>query len=293
VAKMKEISEEIKTRCCELHWNQGWSYTKIGREVKLDRRTVSAIIRKREELKRRAEIGSARRDLAGEYLKGHFADLEYALRELLQLTVPPYLRGSLASLPTDLESVLMSRINERSFRERGMYIPTMGHTIEETFPESMMVVDRRIANRETEEIVTALKEHFPRTIELINRWDRAAEIYDPLLKELKGKLKTLAVTLQVGEEEIEKAIQPIIAHIHDKGSLSEDEPTVGLFQKSDKATDITRQILEDKQTVQEIKKLTPYLHDFDHVFEELEKMASPSTLRKEFLTGRCRLCPTP
>jgi len=157
----------------------------------------------------------------------------------------------------------------------------------------MMVVDRRVANRETEEIVTALKEHFPRTIELINRWDRAAEIYDPLLKELKGKLKTLAVTLQVGEEEIEKAIQPIIAHIHDKGSLSEDEPTVGLFQKSDKATDITRQILEDKQTVQEIKKLTPYLHDFDHVFEELEKMASPSTLRKEFLTGRCRLCPTP
>lgn len=291
MGRKTEVSIEKAQRCLELR-RQGWPYAKVGREVNLDRRVVARVVEEQEKAKRLQEVASARREVAGAYLREHIQSIEAACHHLLELALPPYLRSELAYATTNVEGELLSWLKEQFFLSKG-YIPVMGHTIQQDYPEGRRLVDACVADREAKETIQALREHLPSVWPLVDEWERLAGRYNAELRKSLTELERLGSGIGISPKFVKQGMQEAIKLIHKSGLFNDEEPLAQHFGEVKKPVEAAGRILQSPAARQEMKRLAPYLNELGHIFNRLQEMLSPSHLRKSLIAGHCNFCPVP
>lgn len=289
-----EVSSEQAQRWVDLH-RQGWSYSKIEREIGMPRRVVARVIRQLEEAQRLEEAAGARRDVAAGYLREHFQTLEVGGRFLLQLIAPPPVRGTLAPEFPELEMALHGRLKEWLMGKMGygVLLPTSNKSIAEVGqPEHQRQLDERAAEQQSRAILEGLKEHLPRLWPLVQRLTFTANEYRLDWKRLWDKCVTAGLSPSLADSAIEREVelmgkqdQPRTARERASSNVRDEEQTEIL--------NTAQRLLQSKPIEQDLKELVPKLGEWQKLFERLEEMLGPHQLRRALVTTRCQFCPVP
>lgn len=277
-----EISEELETSIIERH-EKGESFSKIGRDVGLDRRAVAKVIRRFEERKFSPAI--IRRDEIAQLFHTHLDNMKSAALALLELTASPKLRGSLFPSEPDIMSAVASRLASE-FRTQYVRLPDLTEA-EETQLELRERVQLRLATRRAEAAITSLQEHIPGLRDKIGKWQEMAAKYRENWECLKEEAIGKDIPGELFEPAVKLALETIGVEVENLPYSGEQEaPT-------DRLESYKTILLQGLTTRQAVVALSENLTELNIIWKKLEEMVSSPQLDKALLNGHCRYCPVP
>jgi|GEM_PF-2576119 len=289
-----EVSPEQAQHWVDLH-RQGWSYSKIEREIRMPRRVVARVIRQLEEAQRLEEAAGARRDVAAGYLREHFQTLEVGGRFLLQLIAPPPVRGTLAPEFPEVEGALLARLKEWLMGKMGygVLLPASDKSIAEVGqPEHQRQLDERAAEQQSKAILEGLKEHLPGLWPLVKRLTFTANEYRLDWERLQDECFTVGLSASAADAAIETAVKLMGKQAQPK-TASERAPSNVKDEEQTEILNTAQRLLQRKPIEQQLKELAGKLGEWQKLFEQLEEMLGPHQLRRTLVTTRCQFCPVP
>ena len=188
--KGKPVSIADRKKCLDLY-RQDYSYSDIQKQTGIERRKVSRLISEEKKENRLREIGSARRDVAAEFLKEHISNLESASFYLLGLMSPDYWGSDLSDLPVNIEEKLSIFLKSSSFKPGKFKTSGLPENAFSEIPKNDSFVIAQIVNpilayKLAGEIIIALKEHLPALWPLVEQWEKNAVAYNHALREVLG-----------------------------------------------------------------------------------------------------------
>ncbi len=282
MGKKIELTTEQLQRCYELHAKR-LPYSKIGKELHVDRRIIAKIIKAREQTERLSRLADARRDVAAAYFKEHINNLELLSHYLLELTIPPQLRNIPLLTSIDLEASLFTKFKDSAFARKGM-----DHSLEEGSLVEARFVDMRIAENEAREILQAHKEHFPFCWQKIPQWEKLATQYNSAFDELEK----LSKTVQIPQSFIRSAVFTVVKTMQAE-DLNPEQPMKMQLSAPKTSKQATINLLNHKLARQSLLLLIQSKSGFDDVFKQLESILSPYQQRSTILATHCKFCPVP
>ncbi len=288
MARRIQLTPEQLQRSLELR-DRRWSFSAIGRELKIDRRIITKVVTEREQAQRWHELAGARRDVAAEYLRKHVRDLETLSRDLLELTIPPGLKSKNLSVETNVEDVLARKTEERL---SGLaHIPVMGHTVEQDYPEETLLIDARLFRREARELIQAHQEHFPSAWERVSEWQKLGVQYNAALKKFTEEFERGCENAKIPRDLRKPAEQELMK----RGFPDSDEDRFLVKQPGTVLTpaQAADQLMNDHTLKTALKSLVQYRVSLRRLFEQLEDELTPSRRLRTILTGHCQYCPVP
>ncbi len=289
VETINTILELGRTRCTNIE---------IQRKTGVDRRKVAKIISDDQKEIRLREIGSARRDVAAEFLKEHINDIESASFYLLGITLPDYWVRDLDDLPVNIEEKLITYLRSDSFKPgelKTMGLPKGAFTgIPKTDPFRIaQMVNTILADKYAKELVTSLKEHLPALWSVVKLWEKYAMEYNLKSKEVLPQLREYAVELKMNQKSVNAGIAAAISLVSHENPDNDEEPLPQNTSSTDTPEGVVQNLIQNKQTGQQLKTLRPYLLELNDTYEKIAAMLSRSKLNKDLIEGHCRYCPVP
>lgn len=293
--KRMRVPEEQVERWCKLY-RDGWDYKAIAREYGVDRRLVAKRIRDYHQRESVSLDEIARRELAVKALEEHFEDLELAARYLWRLGVSPTRTGSLRPYHADYSPRFPDLLSALSQELRTVFLARWGYGFRllpdgkaplwkphEPAPEP----EESIARREAENLITGLKEHFPKLSALTDEWGQTAQHY----RETWFRLENLVVGQGFSSVEVPKAIEKLL-RLAKLGKLADDLSEAQTKQDSgndglDKPVGF---MYRSGEVRDKIDALTDSLRRLDSVSNQLEQILSPGQIRNGLLKSRCTYC---
>lgn len=273
--KKIEISQEIIKRCIEMH-SQLWGYSRIGRELGIDRRKVANIIRDHKKAENLRDIGSVRRDVAGAYFKQHIEYLSQLSGQLLGLTLPPRLREDLNRLPEDIWFEL------QKWAEK-FFVP------KDYFRSTPSLNDYIV--RITAEIkVNSLKSHIPSLSRLIKEWELAAKGYNSKFQDVVPKLKKLSESQGIQSDLIEPGLLTTFKLLSEQVLTLKDELADHLLVDVKSSNDVAHRLSQSGEARQLLKSLLPHLVELERCFKKIASVLSPDRLPMELMLEECEIC---
>ncbi len=289
MARRIELTPEQLQSSLELR-DLRWSFSAIGRELKIDRRIIAEVVKEREQAQRWQELAGARRDVAAKYLDIHVGDLENLSRDLLELTIPPYLKSKNTSVETNIEEVL-ARKTEEHLRGRVPRILVMGHTVEQDYPEETLIVDARLFRREARELIAAHQEHFPSVWKTVTDWQNLGVKHNAALKQFTEEFERGCDNAKIpldlrkpAEQELMR--RPVPDSDEDRFFVKRSSTALTPEQAAD-------QLMDGHMLKPALKSLVQYRGSLQRLFERLEDDLTPGRQLRTILTGHCRYCPVP
>lgn len=300
MAGQKTTHEGKKAKILKLH-KAGMNYTQISNTTNIERRKVANIIRDMDKEDRLRDLSSARRDVAGEYLKEHFKDLEAASFFLVGITTPDYWVIKLKSIPTDIESELIDYLKSSSFKPGAVQMYGMSRLavppysdIESKLPETptddyylmMQMVNPILAAKLAKGIMIGLQQHVPSLWPLIKQWEDKSKDYNNVLEEVLPRLRNIASELKIKPNQIDRAIKTAINVFWPEEY--DDELSFPKIESQNKATDI---LLGRNQVIRQLKILRYPLSELGDINSKLLDVVNPGNLQKILIAGSCDYCP--
>ncbi|MBM3119600.1 MAG: hypothetical protein FJ006_08670 [Chloroflexi bacterium] len=295
--KRIEVPLDKVKKCIELH-SDGWNFTKIGKEVGLDRRIVAKIVRSRQEAERLEQVAAARRDIAASYFRKHIEDIEVARRYLLEIIAPPSMRIGIHCLTTNVAEELLSLLNK-------LFVARRRHNFFSVYRDFMIedeiamtephqrILYTRTGEREAKETLEGLKEHLPPLWPKVKAWEQAAERYNARLGNEFEELKELAGKLGIESSVKVSAIGAALKLILDEGYPSEEEEFSPAEYRSNLVVGMGDRLRRIPLLQRCLNILVSSWCELEQTFEEIENMISPSQLHKALITSHCQFCPVP
>lgn len=277
-----EISEELEASIIERH-ERGESFSKIGREVGLDRRVVAKVIRRFEERKFNPVI--IRRNEIAQLFHTHLDNMKSAAFALLELIASPKLRGSLLPSEPDIMPALTSRL-ALEFRTQYIRLPNMTEA-EEAELELRERIQLRLATRRAEAAITSLQEHILGLRDEIGKWQEMAVKYKENWECLKKQAMGNDVPAELIEPSVKLALQAT-------GVEEENLPYLGKQEApTDRLESYKTILLQRPATRLPLEAFSENLTRLNAIWKKLEEMVSSPQLEKALLNGHCRYCPVP
>jgi len=296
--KRKLVSIEDKQRCLDLY-RHGANNSEIAKQTGIERRKVSVIISEMEKEARLREIGNARRDVAGEFLKEHINDIEQASFYLLGIMSPSYWVSDLSVMPTNIKQVLYTYLKSSSSKPEAFKTYSFPENAFGTIPKNdpfmiKQIVNPILAEKLAIEIIVALNEHLPELWPLVNQWENFAEEYNRAKTEILPPIKKSAIELTNNSKLLESGIGRSIFLVSAEDPDSEDESLLpnNSYEENTKEC-VAQKIIGNRQTKQQLKKFRPSLIELNDTYEKIVTMLSQSELHKKLIIGHCRYCPVP
>lgn len=276
--KKIEISQEIIKSCIEMH-SQLWGYSRIGRELGIDRRKVADIIRNHEKAKILRDIGSARRDVAGAYFKQHIEKLGRMGKQLLGLTLPPRLRDDLTPVPEDVWFELQ-KWAEYFF-------------IDEGYLQNTPSLNDYIVRVTAEIRVNSLKSHIPSLLPLIKEWELKAKGYNSTFQDGVPELKKLSESLGIRSDLIEPGLLTTFGLLSEQVLILKDELADRPLVDVKSSNDVAHRLSQSGEAIRQLKSLLPHLVELERCFKKIASVLSPDRLPMELMLEECEICAIP
>jgi hypothetical protein len=270
-----------------------WDFSAIGKEDRVDRRTVAKRVREyeRRDMMNLDEI--ARRDLAVKRLNEHFEDLELAALSLCGRTVSPTRTGSLrpyeddhsprfrdlfAALRHELKQVFLTRWGY------GFRVPRDNRPweLQDPAPEPY----DSMACKEADNLVTGLREHFPQVSPLLDDWNRIARSY----REKWLRLENEMVGQGYAEPQATQALEDILRAATENRMDSFGGEVVQKRPKGGKPVDAYQYLYQLESARERVDEMAGYLRDLESTSTHVEEIIGPGQIRNGLLRTRCRYC---
>ena len=278
MAKKIEISQEIIKRCVEMR-SQFWGYSRIGRELGIDRRKAADIIHDHEKAKILRDIGSVRRDVAGAYFKQHIEYLSQLSGQLLGLTLPPRLREDLNQLPEDIWFEL------QKWAEK-FFVP-------KDYLRSTPSLNDYIVRITAEIRVNSLKSHIPALLPLIKEWKLEAKGYNSKFQDVVLELKNLLGKQEIQSDLIEPGLLTTFGLLSEQKLVLKDEYTDRPLTNVESPNDVAYRLSQNGEARRLLKSLNPHLVDLERCFKKIASVLSPDRLPMELMLKECEICAIP
>ena len=285
-----EIPEETVALMAE-RCDQGDSFSKIGRDLGIDRRAVAKAVQQFKD--RQSGRAAIRPGVLAQLFRGHLDDMEKAATVFLELTASPSLRGSLLPNEPNIKARLAARVPVEFARRGGepTIYPRPPHMTpaEKAEFELRQRVHLRLAQRKWEAAIEGLKEHIPFLQGKIEEWGEAAVSY----KESWGQLKEQAVSVGMPPDLVEPSVELALKEI----SALDEEESLPRFRGERTATNdpgyFANILLQRPATRRSLQIFWQNRKQLNIICGELEEMLSPPQLEKALVTAHCRYCPVP
>ena len=279
-----EVSEVRKASMIERH-QRGDSFSKIGRDLGIDRRVVARITREDEE--RQSGRLAVRRNELAQLFHEHRGAMEKVATILLELTASPSLRGSLIPGDPDVESALDAKLPWQF--ESPEFL--LGGEPPETVAEKDLKqrVKWRLGLHKGKAAFQGLREHIPMLEAEIGRWKQVAASYE----ESWNQLQEQAAGNNVSPDSIEASVKLALERI----SAFDQEDGIPHFRKPVAATDRVEEfaniLLQRPANKRLLKIFSQKLNELNAAYDKLEETLSAPRLDNDLVTGHCRYCPVP
>lgn len=280
-----EIPEEKAALMFERR-QRGESFSKIGRELGMERRAVAKIVGQFEE--KQSGRSAIRRDALAQVFRDHLDDMKKAVNIILEVTASPSLRGSLLPPEAKVEAILVDRLSARLG-------PSWRISQSEISPEAEWqaelkeAVERRLSQRRARAALWGIKEHVANLETMIYAWEEAAAGYEKGWKQLWQ-----AIGKNVPEDLIEKGVKLALQRV---ASLSDEDSlprfTGGKRDVSDGPEHFCNIMLQEPGSKRALQIFRQNLTQLERAYERLEDLLSPPQLDQALVAGRCKYCPVP
>ena len=282
--RYSEVSEEKRALIIERHKRED-GFSKIGRDLGIDRRIVARIVREDEE-RQSGQVAVRRTELARVFHEHQDAMREVG-RTILELAASPLLRGNLLPMETEIEPALIHRPEDES-RQLYARLPGMSEA-EESQIQLKEAVERRLTSRRRKAAIQGLKEHIPALEVGIRKWEEAAAEY----KEAWDQLRQRAISEGIPSEQIELSVRRALQQIPE----TDREDWLPSFREpvatNDKIEEFTRVLLQKPANRRLLKMFSQRLKELDAAYEKLEETLGTPQLDNALVRGHCQYCPVP
>ena len=273
-------------------YRNGESFKDIGADYQRDRRFVSRIVKDYEkEVKTEETTGErAMSDVRTAYLQDHLQTLESCAKYILELTIAPsviecllvdYSGGS----DLDVGSKLVGWIEwKRTPPSYQGLLPHVAAAYIQLPSPSVMAIEARMARREGQQIVAALKEHLPELWEQVESWTDVATQYEKAWKELEYQARGKDIERELFQAGLSKALELVLG---DGQAESMGPPAKEI--KTD--LDIALWLYRTPKTRELLEQFQHHKDTLESAYADLEDMISSVRLRKDLLARQCKYCP--
>lgn len=282
--RYSEVSEEKRALIIERHKRED-GFSKIGRDLGIDRRIVARIVREDEE-RQTGQVAVRRTELARVFHEHQDAMKEVA-RTILELAASPLVRGSLLPVETKIESALAHRPEEES-RQLYARLPGMSEA-EESQIELKEAVARRLALRRWKAAIQGLKEHIPVLENVIRKWEEAAAEYKEAWDQLKQRVTSDGVSPEQIEPSVNRALQQMPETDREDWLPTFRQPAA----TNDRAGEFANILLQKPANRRLLKMFSQKLNKLDTAYEKLEETLGTPQLDNALVKGHCEYCPVP
>lgn len=269
--KRRDLSEEDVRRWVELR-RAGWPFARIGKDENIDRRIVARLVERYETKQIKESMTSARQQVAARLLEEHFRDLEEAADILLQIVVPPSLRGKLFWEPPNVNGLFVESLASRE-RLKKVYLPDASPTALDVHRES-----KRAAA-----LAEALMEHQPQLRQVMDEWSQLASRYHQLWMEVENGMEIAGQFGPPARTALEEELKRLRAN---KTSLDKMTTDMSITSPDQQATTSSHTEVHTN-----LKRLLEMLENLERTFFSIEQMLDQGPLQRALLSTHCRLCP--
>lgn len=146
-----------------------------------------------------------------------------------------------------------------------------------------MALDERVARREAEHIVEALREHLPDLWPQVEAWRAAVKVYERQWKNLRDEARKINIDSDSFEPALRTAVE-----LRSKGEQDEN-----LLQRPQvaPAAEAGHALFKNANLRDSLDDFIKYKDSLEAAFNELENSLSSLQLRKDLLERRCKYCP--
>lgn len=279
-----EVPEEMATVMAERR-RQGNSFSKIGRDYKIDRRVVARVVQSVEE--KQSDRLLIRRDMLSRLFKSHLDDMEQAAAILLLLTAAPSLTGRLLPSYIEIEPGLVATLRSK-FVPVEPGLPVAMNVADKTWAEVKERVQEHIANRRAMATVEGLRQHITGLWLQVKKWEEVAnechQSWNELMKQATG------VGIQV--DSVELSVNAAFELMSTGNQYTEEAELLRPFkQRLDSPSDVAERLLYSPATRHDLSILRSRLDELEDIYSELEAMLISPQLQKSLITGHCQYCP--
>jgi hypothetical protein len=283
-----QVPEEKKALIIERR-NRGESFSKIGRDLSIDRRVVAKIFR--EEKERQSGRAVIRPGALTELFHEHREAMETVATGLLQLTASPLLRGSLLPREPNIEDALYPRNPKLPGLAKFLktwLLPVMGKEKEKADLELYRAVEQRLAQRRLDAAFEGLLEHISGLKDQIAKWKEIAAGYKETWEQLEEQAIGSGVSPDQVEVSINRAIEGLPAFTGE-----ETLPRPKKTKPTDSVGQFADILLQRPDSRRLLQVFSQKLGELNAVYQELEEMLGPPRLDNALVVGHCRYCPVP
>jgi len=279
-----EVPEEMATVMAERR-RQGDSFSKIGRDYKIDRRVVARIVQSVEE--KQSDRLLIRRDMLSRLFKSHLDDMEQAAAILLLLTAAPSLTGRLLPSYVEIEPGLVATLQSK-FVPVEPGLPVAMNAADKTWAEVKERVQEHIANRKAMATVEGLRQHITDLWLQVKKWEEAAnechQGWNTLMKQ--------ATVIGIQVDSMEPSVNVAFELMSTGNQYTEEAELMQPFkQRLDGPSDVAERLLYSPPTRRDLSILRSRLDKLEGIYSELEAMLISPQLQKSLITGHCQYCP--
>lgn len=277
-----QLPEEKKGLIIERR-NRGETFSKIGRDLGIERRVVAKVFREDEKIQSgRAVI---RPGALTQLFHEHLEAMEIVATALLQLTASPLLRGSLLPGESDIKEALHPlnpKLPVLAKFLKSWPLPEMGKgEAEEADLELWKAVERRLARRRLKAACEGLMEHIPGLEYQIAKWKEVATGYKEAWEQLEEQATSKGIPPDQVEASIKQAVEQLPAFPGEETLPRPKRARGGL-------ADILLQRPDSRRLLQVFSQK---LGELNAAYEQLEEMLGPPRLDIALVKGHCQYCP--
>lgn len=282
--RYSEVPEEKRALIIERYKRED-GFSKIGRDLGIDRRIVARIVREDEE-RQSGQVAVRRTELARVFHE-HQDAMKEVSRTILELAASPPIRGNLLPVEPKIEPVLIRRLEDEP-RQVYARLPGMSEA-EEAQIELKEAVEQRLALRRQKAAIQGLKEHIPVLENGIRKWEEAATEYKEAWDQLKQRAISDGVPPEQTELSVRRALQQMPEPDREDWLPSFREPAI----TNDKVGEFANILLHKPANRRLLKMFFQKLNQLDAAYENLEETLGTPQLDNALVRGHCQYCPVP
>lgn len=272
-----EIPEEKVALMAE-RCDQGDSFSKIGRDLGIDRRAVAKAVQQFKD--RQSGRAVIRPGVLAQLFREHLDDMKRIARVLLELTASPSLTDSLLPSKPDIKKALAERLPLEFFSplyRKDAELDLTGR------------VALRLAQRRGEAAIEGLKEHMPTLEDKIKEWQQSAMGYEKSWDQLEQQAISIGIPSDLIEPSIKLALERVPA-LGEEESLPRFREQGVVINGPEHFANI---LLQRPAARRPLQVFWQNLNELEAVCNGLEEMLSPPQLEKSLVIGHCQYCPVP
>lgn len=286
-----EIPEDKKAEMIERH-KRGDSFSKIGKDMIIDRRVVARIVREGETMESRRLV--IRHEELVHLFRTHLADMKKAAEILLDVAAGPLVRKGLLP-PVGKTSGALDRLASHFKEDRRIsYLRSRG-----TDPEAYSgiaittdlsdAVELRMAKRRAKAAFEGLRAHVEEYQQALGNWKQTAGTYRKNWENLKEQ----GTMGGIPEDSFEQIVAVALEHLPEADEEDSLPRYRGGVERDVQTEQHYHKLLHQPDAKRALKVFRQSRKDLEEAYSHLEAILSSPKLDNALVIGHCQYCPVP